>query len=153
MTIAFAVAPERQWGAGLRQTSQTQRRGRWSVQVMSYLRVTPVFHLSEPVARGQQAQLSDLGQRTVPSGFWLRVASPGRGKSNYCSGQELAGMMGLQLPGSLHPPPSRFNPTERLGLGEGQGHLHCVGAGLVMWFRGTVVESQSGAGGCWVCEP
>lgn len=53
-------------------------------------------------------------------------------------------MMGLQLPGSLHPPPSRFNPTERLGLGEGQGHLHSVGRG---WPCG-MEESQSG--GCRV---
>lgn len=62
-------------------------------------------------------------------------------------------MMGPQLPESLHPPPSRFNPMERLGLGEGQERLHPAEAGLVTLCRGTVEESQTGAGGCWVCEP
>lgn len=110
---------------------------------MNCLRVIPAFQLSETVTWEQQAQLSDLRQRTVPSGFWLRVASRGRGKSNYCIGQELAAMMDLQLPESLPPPapPSRFNPMERLGLGEGQERLHSVGAGLVMWYGGTVEES------------
>jgi hypothetical protein len=55
-------------------------------------------------------------------------------------------MMGPQLPESLHPPPSSFNPMERLGLGEGQERLHPAEARLVMWYRGTVEESQSGAG-------
>lgn len=43
---------------------------------MNCLRVIPVSQLSETVMRRQQAQLSGLWQRTVASGFWVRVASP-----------------------------------------------------------------------------
>lgn len=69
------------------------------------------------------------------SGFQLRVASPCGGKSSYCIGQELAGLMSPQLPESVTP--SRSNPRERLGLGEGQELLHSVGGVVVTWYRGA----------------
>lgn len=86
------------------------------------------------------------------SDFQLRVASPCRGKSSYCIGQELAGLMSPQLPESVTP--SRSNPRERLGLGEGQELLRSVGG---WWSHGTEVLNWRGvtkAGGrAWVCEP
>lgn len=43
---------------------------------MNCLRVIPVSQLSEIVMRRQRAQLSGLRQKTVASGFWVRVAYP-----------------------------------------------------------------------------